>query len=127
MICIGTMKGTISCILLVLFSATLAKGFTGRFDHRRQPTAPDDDLKFHKDLRVHRKAHIKNQKSKVSFEHHRMEFEKFKRMHGKSYESLEEEQMRFGHFMKNLEKIEQHNSEGHSWRMGVTKFADLSK
>ena len=57
------MKGTISCILLVLFSATLAKGFTGRFDHRRQPTAPDDDLKFHKDLRVHRKAHIKTQQA----------------------------------------------------------------
>ena len=121
------MKGTISCILLVLFSATLAKGFSGRFDHRQQPTAPDDDLKFLKDLRVYRKGHIINSKSKVSFEHHRMEFEKFKRMHGKSYDTLEEEQMRFGHFMNNLEKIEQHNSEGHSWKMGVTKFADLSK
>ena len=116
-----------SFILLVVFSATLAEGFTGRFDHGQHPTVPDEDLKFHKDLRVHRKAHIKTQNSKVSFEHHRMEFEKFKRMHGKSYDSLEEEQMRFGHFMNNLKKIEQHNSERHSWKMGVTKFADLSK
>merc|ERR1711874_281997 len=29
--------------------------------------------------------------------------------------------------MENLEKIEQHNSEGHGWLMGVTKFADISK
>ena len=121
------MKGTISCILLVLFSANLEKGLSGRFDHRKQPTAPDDDLKFLKDLRVHRKGHIKNENSKVSLARHRMEFEKFKRMHGKSYDTLEEEQMRIGHFMNNLEKIEQHNSEGHSWKMGVTKFADLSK
>ena len=121
------MKGTISCILLVHFSATLAEEFASRFHHGRHPTAPDDDLNLHKDLRVQRRAYIRNQKSKVSFEHHRMEFEKFKQMHGRSYESLEEEQTRFGHFMNNLEKIEQHNSEGHTWRMGVTKFADLSK
>ena len=65
--------------------------------------------------------------SVFAFDHPRMEFEKFKLMHSKSYASLEEEETRFGHFMNNLEKIEQHNSEGHSWRMGVTKFADLSK
>ena len=65
--------------------------------------------------------------SVLAFDHPRMEFEKFKLMHGKTYASLEEEETRFGHFMNNLEKIEQHNSEGHSWRMGVTKFADLSK
>lgn len=65
--------------------------------------------------------------SVLAFDHPRVEFEKFKLMHGKSYASLEEEETRFGHFFDNLEKIEQHNSEGHSWRMGVTKFADLTK
>ena len=55
------------------------------------------------------------------------EFAKFKTLHGKSYSSLAEEELRFGHFKENLAKIEKHNSEGHSWRLGVTKFADLSK
>merc|ERR1719147_397147 len=55
------------------------------------------------------------------------EFESFKKAHGKVYKSLQEEEMRFKHFQDNLVKIEKHNAEGHSWRMGVTKFADLSK
>lgn len=55
------------------------------------------------------------------------EFECFKKAHGKVYKSLQEEEMRFKHFQDNLVKIEKHNSEGHSWKMGVTKFADLSK
>jgi len=55
------------------------------------------------------------------------EFAKFKTLHGKSYSSLAEEEVRFGHFKENLAKISAHNSEGHSWRLGVTKFADLSK
>ena len=123
------MKGTISCILLALFCATLAEGFTGRTHHNRHRhlPAPENDLKSHEDLRVQDRAHIHSQKSKLSFEHHRKEFEKFKQMHGKSYASIEEEKTRFRHFINNLEKIEQHNSESHSWRMGVTKFADLSK
>ena len=57
----------------------------------------------------------------------RAEFEKFKQLHGKKYVSLQEEEMRFKHFQENLVKIEKHNSEGHSWKMGITKFADLSK
>ena len=55
------------------------------------------------------------------------EFENFKKVHGKSYANLQEEEFRFKHFQDNLVKIEKHNAEGHSWRMGVTKFADLSK
>ena len=55
------------------------------------------------------------------------EFAKFKSLHGKSYISLEEEEVRFRHFKDNLAKIEKHNSEGHSWRLGVTKFADLTR
>ena len=57
----------------------------------------------------------------------KIEFENFKKVHGKSYANLQEEDFRFKHFQDNLVKIEKHNAEGHSWRMGVTKFADLSK
>ena len=55
------------------------------------------------------------------------EFTKFKISYGKIYATREEEDRRFNIFSNNLKKIEKHNSEGHSWRMGITKFADLSK
>lgn len=55
------------------------------------------------------------------------EFTKFKISYGKIYATREEEERRFNLFSDNLKKIEKHNSEGHSWRMGITKFADLSK
>merc|ERR1712012_1394705 len=57
----------------------------------------------------------------------RAEFEKFKVDHGKRCTSLQEEEARFTQFKENLVKIEKHNSEAHSWKLGVTKFADLSK
>ena len=57
----------------------------------------------------------------------REQFAKFKQQNAKVYSSLEEEEARFNQFQENLIKIEKHNAEGHSWRMGVTKFADLSK
>ena len=57
----------------------------------------------------------------------REEFSKFKINHAKVYTNIEEEEMRFNHFSNNLKKIAKHNAEGHSWRMGITKFADLSK
>ena len=56
-----------------------------------------------------------------------VEFARFKADHGKSYVSLREEEVRFAHFKANLDKIEKHNAEGHSWKLGITKFADLSK
>ena len=56
-----------------------------------------------------------------------VEFARFKGLHGKVYESLAEEEVRFNHFKANLDKIEKHNAEGHSWKLGITKFADLSK
>ena len=56
-----------------------------------------------------------------------VEFARFKSDHGKNYASLAEEEVRFGHFKANLAKIEKHNSELHSWKLGITKFADLSK
>jgi len=55
------------------------------------------------------------------------EFEQFKARHGKSYANGKEEQARFKIFQDNLLKIEKHNKEGHSWQLGVTKFADLTK
>ena len=57
----------------------------------------------------------------------REQFSKFKQENGKAYSSLGEEEVRFNQFQENLVKIEKHNADGHSWRMGVTKFADLSK
>ena len=56
-----------------------------------------------------------------------IEFENFKKKFGKAYADFEEENMRKMIFRKNLKKIEKHNSEGQSWRMGVTQFADLSQ
>ena len=57
----------------------------------------------------------------------RDQFEKFKVQTNKSYASIEEEELRFEVFQENLKKIAKHNSEGHTWTMGVTKFADLTR
>ena len=61
------------------------------------------------------------------FEELNIEFEKFKKRFGKTYADYEEESLRKMQFKENLKNIEQHNSEGHSWRMGVTEFSDLSQ
>jgi len=55
------------------------------------------------------------------------EFQQFKEKHGKAYTNAREESSRFATFQENLEKIEKHNQEGHSWTLGITKFADLTK
>ena len=57
----------------------------------------------------------------------RDQFEKFKVQTNKSYASIDEEELRFEVFQENLKKIAKHNSEGHTWTMGVTKFADLTR
>lgn len=57
----------------------------------------------------------------------RAEFERFKAEHGRSYGSRAEEEERLRVFSANLARIEAHNAGGHSWRMGVNKFADLTK
>ncbi|KAF5817528.1 putative actinidain [Helianthus annuus] len=46
--------------------------------------------------------------------------------HGKIYDTVEEKGKRFQIFKDNLEYIEQHNSGGHSYKLGLNKFADLS-
>ena len=57
----------------------------------------------------------------------RVQFEAFKIQANKTYASLAEEEARFEVFQDNLNRIAKHNSEGHSWTMGVTKFADLTR
>jgi len=56
-----------------------------------------------------------------------VEFADFKTKFGKVYMDIKEETSRFMIFQENLKRIEQHNSENHTWIMGVTKFADLTK
>ena len=46
--------------------------------------------------------------------------------HGRSYKDSTEFMYRRGIYEANLDKIEAHNSENHSWKMGVNKFADLT-
>jgi C1A family cysteine protease len=53
-------------------------------------------------------------------------FEDFKSDHGKSYGSDAEENHRFLIFKENLAFIDRHNSEGHSYTVGVNQFADLT-
>jgi len=55
------------------------------------------------------------------------EFRAFKLKYKVSYKSYEEESKRFQAFKDNLVRIEKHNSENHTWVMGVTKFADLTR
>ena len=55
------------------------------------------------------------------------QFKAFKAKHGKVYTNAKEESSRFSAFQENLKKIEDHNQGGHSWQLGVTEFADLTK
>ena len=57
----------------------------------------------------------------------RTQFESFKLRANRTYSNMAEEQMRFAVFEDNLRIIERHNSEGHSWTMGVNQFADLTR
>ncbi|XP_023346413.1 probable cysteine protease RD19B, partial [Eurytemora carolleeae] len=55
------------------------------------------------------------------------EFTNFKIKFNKTYRSWAEEETRFAAFKKNLDRIEKHNGEKHSWKMGITQFADLTR
>jgi cathepsin L len=57
----------------------------------------------------------------------RSQFEDFKARAGRTYASLQEEEARFAVFQDNLKMFAKHNAEGHTWTMGVTKFADLTQ
>merc|ERR1719333_627540 len=47
-------------------------------------------------------------------------------MSGKRYLTQSHHDERFEIFKNNIDKINRHNSQGHSWWMGVTQFADLT-
>merc|ERR1712007_295827 len=53
-------------------------------------------------------------------------FNEFIQKYNKKYESTEHYHERLTIFAENLEMIEKHNSEGHSWKMAVNHFADLT-
>jgi len=61
-----------------------------------------------------------------SLPHDELQFAKFREEYGKSYHTRSEHQRRFSIFTQNLRKYEQHNKSGASWKMGVTKFSDLT-
>jgi len=56
---------------------------------------------------------------------YRFFFENYKKQYGKNY-SPNEEQHRFKAFVDNLKMIEEHNSKGESYTLGINKFTDLT-
>lgn len=54
-------------------------------------------------------------------------FEDWQMLHGKEYLSATERDYRESVYDRNIKKIAKHNAHGHSWKMGATKFADLTK
>lgn len=55
-----------------------------------------------------------------------LSFSEWTKTHSKSYASREELMLRRSIYAANVAKVNQHNSEGHSWKMAVNKFADLT-
>lgn len=56
----------------------------------------------------------------------RAKFDKFVHEHGRKYDSVAEHERRFAIFKENLDIIAKHNTEGHSWKMGINKFTDMT-
>jgi len=54
------------------------------------------------------------------------QWEDFRDMSGKKYLTQSHHDERFEIFKNNIDKINRHNSQGHTWWMGVTQFADLT-
>ena len=53
-------------------------------------------------------------------------FSEWMTKHGKSYDSEEERSYRIKVWARNERLVNQHNKEGHSWQLGMNKFADLT-
>jgi|EP00937_MAST-01D_sp_MAST-1D-sp2_P003448 cathepsin L len=53
-------------------------------------------------------------------------FEQYKQEFNKVYEDSAEHAVREARFIKQLAEIRAHNEAGHSWKMGVNKFTDMS-
>ena len=60
-------------------------------------------------------------------EHHWASFQQFISRFDKSYSSFVEFEKRFEIFRNNLDYIRDHNSQSHSYTLGVTPFADLTE
>lgn len=54
-------------------------------------------------------------------------FEEFQEEFSKNYETPAELLYRISVFFENFKEIQEHNSEGHSFRLGLNRFADLSE
>jgi C1A family cysteine protease len=54
------------------------------------------------------------------------QFNAWAKEHGKVYASTEERTMRYGVWKENLATVRKHNSEGHSWQLGMNAFADMT-
>merc|ERR1719516_686347 len=57
----------------------------------------------------------------------RLQFAKFMADHEKRYDSTTEELYRFEVFNANLKNIMEHNDAGHSYKLGVNEFSDLTQ
>lgn len=57
------------------------------------------------------------------YEHH---FAQFVEKHNKNYTTAYEWAHRYEQFKENLDVINQHNAKGLSWKMGISRFADMS-
>ena len=57
--------------------------------------------------------------------HHASQFSEFIKSYNKEYSDTELI-TRFSIFKDNLQKIDVHNAAGHSWKMGINQFADLT-
>jgi C1A family cysteine protease len=60
-------------------------------------------------------------------DHHWSHFQQFITRFDKSYTNLKEFENRFEVFKSNMEYIREHNSQEHSYKLGVTPFADLTE
>jgi len=54
-------------------------------------------------------------------------FSKFKSEHNKVYRTRSEHSHRLQVFAENVKKINQHNQEGHSYKLGINQFSDLTE
>merc|ERR550519_2805955 len=63
----------------------------------------------------------------VSEPYARLQFAKFMADHEKRYDSRTEELHRFEVFNANLKNIMEHNEAGHSYKMGINEFSDLTQ
>jgi cathepsin L len=61
-----------------------------------------------------------------SVDEYKFMFKAWMQQHKKSYATAEETAARFTVFKGNLDYVEKHNSEGHSYTLGMNAFADLS-